>query len=232
MKIIEDDLPEFFDRARHNQGVNKSAYAAWYQRIARVNNCFVYGGKNLVNPRPAISGMLFLRSQYAYKTACGLGLAGQCAEAFALVRSCLEYAGYALTIFDEPSLEGVFAQRHLDAASKGRMVRSFRISELKKVISKYDRKLSQVFDDMYNRSVDFGGHPNPHGAFRMMDVMPDDKAMWTWAMTNDQKVIEHILKSTAQSGLAALFMFQHIFKAKFELLGIRAELDALRNAGL
>jgi hypothetical protein len=129
-------------------------------------------------------------------------------------------------------LEAVFAERHLDAASKSRMSASFRINELKKVIRKYDKRLAEIFDDMYNRTIDFGGHPNPHGTFSMMDVIPDDKAMWTWAMTNDPKVVAHVLKSTAQCGLTALFIFQHIFSAKFEILGIRTELDALRQAEL
>lgn len=232
MTTVEDDLPEFFDRARHNQEANKAAHAAWYQRIARVNNCFKYGGQNLVNPKPPIAGSLFLRAQYAYKTACGLALAGQCAEAFALLRLCLEYAGYALTIFDQPDLEAVFALRHADIANKRRMASSFRISEVKKVLEKYDCKLAAIFDDMYNRAIDFGGHPNPHGTFSMMDITPDENAVWTWAMTDDPKVIAHVLKSAAQTGLTALFILQHIFAAKFEILGIREELDALRQAGL
>jgi len=37
------------------------------------------------------------------------------------------------------------------------------------------------------------------------------------------------MKSVAQVGLAALFIFQHVFKAKFELLGIKAEMNRLRR---
>jgi hypothetical protein len=40
------------------------------------------------------------------------------------------------------------------------------------------------------------------------------------------------MKSVAQVGLMALFIFQHIFKAKFELLGINVEMNALRNENL
>jgi len=40
------------------------------------------------------------------------------------------------------------------------------------------------------------------------------------------------MKSTAQVGLTALFIFQHIFKAKFEPLGIREEIDRLRGENL
>ena len=40
------------------------------------------------------------------------------------------------------------------------------------------------------------------------------------------------MKSAAQVGLTGLYVFREIFKAKFELLGIRVEMDALRNEGL
>jgi hypothetical protein len=76
----------------------------------------VLGGKNLVNPKPVMTGPLFLRSQYAYKTAAGMALAGQIVEAFVMLRSCLEYSGYAIAIFAAPTLEEVFLKRHFDAA--------------------------------------------------------------------------------------------------------------------
>jgi hypothetical protein len=64
-----------------------------------------------------------------------------------------------------------------------------------------------------------------------MEFEPDS-TIFTWAMTTDIKVLLHAMKSAAQVGLTALFIFQHIFKAKFELLGIRAEMDALRQEHL
>jgi hypothetical protein len=38
--------------------------------------------------------------------------------------------------------------------------------------------------------------------------------------------------STGQVGLTALCIFQHVFKAKFELLGIRQEIDAIKDTGM
>jgi hypothetical protein len=51
-------------------------------------------------------------------------------------------------------------------------------------------------------------------------------------MSNDQKTVAFVLKSTAQVGLTALQILQHVFKAKFELLGIRQDMDALKNTGM
>jgi hypothetical protein len=54
----------------------------------------------------------------------------------------------------------------------------------------------------------------------------------TFALSTEPKALLHAMKNVAQVGLTALFIFQHIFKAKFELLGINAEMNALRNENL
>ena len=91
---------------------------------------------------------MFHRSQYAYKTAVGMTLAGQVVELFVIGRSCLEYAGYALAIFDNQELEDVFLKRHFDESSKKQQRGKFQIGEVTKVISKYDKKLSDIFNEL------------------------------------------------------------------------------------
>jgi predicted AlkP superfamily phosphohydrolase/phosphomutase len=54
----------------------------------------------------------------------------------------------------------------------------------------------------------------------------------TLALTGDALPLMFAMKNAAQVGLTSLYIFQHMFKAKFELLGIRAEMDALRRVGL
>jgi hypothetical protein len=88
-----DNLTQFLNRVHLNQKANVAKFAEPYRLIRQVNECLSIAGKNLVNPKPAITGVLFLRSQYAYKTAAGMALAGQVVETFVMLRSCLEYAG-------------------------------------------------------------------------------------------------------------------------------------------
>ena len=45
----------------------------------------------------------------------------------------------------------------------------------------------------------------------------------------DGLMLDHALKTTAQSGVAALEILQEVFAARFELLGVRAELLELRK---
>jgi hypothetical protein len=229
-----DNLTQFLELVSQNQTANAAKFPGPHLLMRRVNICLSTAGKSLINPKPVMAGIMFLRCQYAYKAGAGMALSGQVVETFVMMRSCLEYAGYALAIFAAPALEAVFMGRHVSAAGMKAQKEKFKISEIRKVIASFDKKLADVFQIFYERSIDFGGHPNPHGAMSTVE-MPDDpvdKSFTTLALSTDDKVLLHAMKSVTQVGLTTLFIFQHIFKAKFELLGIRAEMDKLRKENL
>jgi hypothetical protein len=223
-----DNLHVFLEVVGNNQRANAASYPADFSLIRRVNVCLS------INPQPLVCAVLFQRCQYAFKTAAALALAGQVVEAIVMMRSCLEYAGYALAIFKNPTLEPVFTNRHVSLADMIAQKSAFRISEIKEVIESFDGKLAELFQTFYDRAIDFGGHPNPHATFSTMQ-MPDpnpDNSVTMYAMVTDATNLRHAMKSVAQVGLTALFVFQHIWKAKFELLGIRAEMNQLRRENL
>jgi hypothetical protein len=229
-----DNLIPFLELVASNQKANIANFPTAYNLIRRVNICLSIAGKNLVDPKPIMAGLLFLRCQYSYKAAAGMALSGQVVETFVMMRSCLEYAGYALVIFHDQTLESIFMSRHVSAQDMQVQKQKFRISEVKKVIASFDAKLANIFNNLYERSIDFGGHPNPHAAMSTVE-MPDDalnQSFMAVALSADAKVLLHAMKSVSQVGLTTLFIFQHIFKAKFELLGIRTEMDRLKRENL
>src|SRR6516165_1202714 len=100
-----DNLIPFLELVAANQKANIANFPDPYQLIRRVNICLSKAGKNLINPKPVLAGLMLPCCEYAYKAAAGMALSGQVAEAFIMMRSCLEYAGYALTIFQDPTRE-------------------------------------------------------------------------------------------------------------------------------
>jgi len=72
-----DDLTRFLQMVNNNQKVTVAKYSEPYGLMQRINDCFSTAGKNLVIPKSRMTGPLFLRSQYAYKTAAGMTLAGK-----------------------------------------------------------------------------------------------------------------------------------------------------------
>jgi hypothetical protein len=233
----DDNLSKFLNAVHSNQKANYANFQQPYLILQRINDCLFKAGKHLTNPNPVMAGILFLRSQYAYKTAAGMALSGQVVETFVMMRSCLEYAGYALIIFETPTLEPVFMNRHQGDAEMIIHKKKFNASEVRATITRFDSKLAEIFNLFYQRTIDFGGHPNPNATFsalKMDDAVDGKSTSFTAiALSSDTDAVLHAMKSVAQVGLTVLYIFQHIFKAKFELLGIRAEIDALKQrAGL
>ena len=231
----EDDLSKFLDLVHVKQVANRTEFARPYDIILEINDCLLKAGKNLVNPKPVMAGMFLLRGQYAFKTAAGMALAGQIVETFVMMRSALEYAGYALLMFEKPELQVVFMDRHQDEEAMKLNKQKFKISEVRSCIARFDVKLAENFDLFYQRTIDFGGHPNPHAtnSATLLDEKDGSMGITSLAISADKNALVHALKSVAQVGLTILYIFQHIFKEKFELLGIKAAIANLtQNAGL
>lgn len=232
--MTERSLQDFFDTLRLAQQANRAKFPDRYNVIERIDRCFVRTGENLINPEPAMTGILLLRCQHAFKTAAGMALAGQVVETFVMQRSVLEYAGYALLICKTPPLEGVFLGRHTSKKAMQTQRDAFTIGPVKVAVRRCDTTLADHFVEDYERSINFGGHPNPHAALSAM--VPDEReglnSLTVLAISSDPRIVEHALKCTAQVGLTALCVLQHVFKEKFELLGIRQEIEALKNTGM
>ena len=237
----DKSLDRFLDVVPKNQLANRARFPAQYQIIQRVDHCFVTAGQHLSYLKPVLVGPLFLRSQYAYKTAAGMTLAGQVAESFVMTRSCLEYAGYALAMFADPRFENtptreeVFVNRNVDEETLKAQKAEFQVGKICGMIAAFDGKLAENFKLLYDRSIDYGGHPNPYGLLTGMTMETKDEqltSITTLALTDDPIITMFAMKHVAQVGLTSLCTFQHMCEAKFELLGIRAEMDALRRAGL
>src|SRR6266851_6349671 len=223
-----DNLELFFDIAENNRKGNIARFPEAYDVLRRVNICLSTAGKHLVNPNPVMAGVLFLRCNFAYKTAVSQALSGQVCEAFVTMRSCLEYAGCAIMIHHDPSLERVFTDRHIAPGNLAIHKRTFQVGNMKTAIAAYDQKLADNFDLFYQRCIDFGAHPNPHATFSAMEMTLEQKVkgeFTSFAMVTDKDTILHASKSVGQVGLTALYVFQHIYTAKFGLLGIRQEMN-------
>ena len=213
--MAKRSLEDFFDALRSNQQANREIFPEWYAIIVRIDDCFVRCG--LIEPKSSLAGVFFIRCQYAFKAAAGMALAGQ-PEVFPILRSLLEYAGYCLVMSETPALERVFVLRHAGEAELKEQKKAFQISAVREAMARHDTNLATFYEEMYQRTIDFGAHPNPYAIFTTK----------TW----DHQTMIHTLKSTGQIGLAALHVLKCVFKPKFELLDIHREMEALANTGL
>jgi hypothetical protein len=186
---------------------------------------------NIINPADAISPLMFYRCHSVYRAACATSMAGQAAETFVLLRSCLEYAAYGFAMFRDPKLATVWLERHEDAQSRRASVQEFQIIKIREMIDGVDTGLTSVFQELYDRAIDFGAHPNVRAAGSNMAIEERDGMTYIIQQYTNKEgdALELGLRSTAQVGVCCLMLFQHAYQAKFLLLGVRDTLLELRQ---
>ena len=228
--IPDKSLDAFLDAIRKNQNAVRSGMRDEYRIIHRVATCFAFATPTLSDAKPELAAHMFLRSHYAYKTSASLILAGLFVESHVMMRSCLEYSGYGLLITSHPGSQVTFINRHDSEASKKAHKRRFSAESIRQTLKSVDRALTVEFNDVYDRCIDYGAHPNPNGMFNSMTVEKQDgcvSAITSFAIVNDPLTIKFAMNNLIQVGLLSLRIFAKGFSQKFDALGINGEIKAL-----
>jgi len=227
----DDRLSSFVDQAFNNTLGSFVQKHARFAVLERVDQNFLRIGENLINPPDFFGALLLLRAHSAYRAACRLAMSGQVPDAFPVLRACLEYSLYALHINTTPALGEVWLRRHDDAASLRRVRQEFTNAGVMATLRNRDANLFPIIEQLYERSIDFGAHPNERAITGSMAIerQPGRVEIQQIYLHGDSPSLDHGLKTTAQVGLGSLCIFQHIFLQRFRLLGIQDMIDQLRR---
>src|SRR5262245_60008708 len=122
------------------------------------------------------------------------------------------------------SLAKVWLDRHIDEASMKASKKAFRHELVCASVTAANVHAGKRFENPYQRTIDFGGHPNERsvtGSMKMV-VEQDRRVMLAIMLHGDDAALEMALKSVAQCAMGSLEMLQVLYNAKFEILGINA----------
>lgn len=224
-------LTHFFDEQRKNQFAT-FANTKEANDLVFIDALFMqFNEKANVNPRPWLPMMFFIRSHSVYRGACSLIFAGDSYNVSALLRSMIEAAAYGIYIGKDVDKAEAWLRRHDSPELEKKMKNLFTIKKIKEHLKAEAPKLEKGFTELYNRFVDYGGHPNERGFTSNMQKVERDGS--THYLTNylsaEGVSFPFALKSVAQAGLWVLLCYRLIYREKFSLLGISDELDALRQ---
>jgi hypothetical protein len=225
-----DKLTTFLDDARGNQFASFVEAHSHYEKIRDVDAAFVTICDNLLNPSNFSAAFLLL-AHASYRAAAGLALSTQSAPAFALMRQCLENSLYGLYISQHPDSFETWLKRNDDAATKQKMKDEFKIGALKEILESIDRSTHSVWSQMYEKTIDFGAHPNPAALVSAFKMHKGEKGIRFQVayLTAEPEVIKGTMKSVAQTGLCSLLVFHDVFPERFDLLGITESIQKLRK---
>jgi hypothetical protein len=231
----EDELTRFLEHARQNQHATFANKRDAVAKLMDIDALFAKVTKvGWLNPKSEVAAMLFLRCIGAYRAACGLAMAGQAADCYVQCRSVLEYAGYAVHVDRNPALARVWLDRHEHDAGMKASKRAFQHVTVVESVRAANQHAAVRFEAIYQRTIDFGGHPNERAVTANMNMteQPDRLEVLAILLHKDGLQLDMALKTTAQCGMIALELFETIYGPKFVLLGIKDAMLALRRTGL
>lgn len=81
----------------------------------------------------------------------------------------------------------------------------------------YDQKLAANFKLFYDRSIEYGGHPNPYGVLTAIKMETKDDqltSITTLALADDPTITMFAMKNVAQVGLTSLCIFKNYVQGK------------------
>ena len=227
-----DPLSEFWDAAAGNVIANFANDSVDLRLLRQIDGLLQRIAENLIGQKNTLVALLFLRTHAAFRAASLVATSGMPTEAYPLARTVLEHAGYALLIHRKPTDGETWLRRHDGPAEMRAARRAFTPTEIKAVLGDLDKGLQKIFEDLYEYNIDFGGHPNERSltANLALEEHSSHRQYKVQYLHGDTMWVQGAIRSVARAGLFALFAFQHTMAAKFELLGVKAEINALRIA--
>jgi hypothetical protein len=145
-----------------------------------------------------------------------------------LIRSVLEHAGYGLLIHRDPALGETWLRRQEGVAERKACRKAFTPGAIETALEALDKKLLAIWDELYEFSIDHGGHPNERSLTTnlSMDDVGKTKELQVQYLHGDSIFVQGAIRTLARAGLYA---FQHTMAERFQLLGLRDELKELRK---
>ncbi|MGE7368319.1 hypothetical protein ACQKKX_04510 [Neorhizobium sp. NPDC001467] len=226
-----DPLTQYLEDARGNQFATFDNKRRAMADLIAIDRLFLKLLHSAVNPDPKIPMFFLLRAHAAYRAATSAVMAGQLFEVQALLRLCLEHAGYGHFIGGDIKKWERWMSR-TDSKKTRKAVRDeFTAGAVKASIKAASAHIAQGYETLYEQALDYGAHPNETG-FSMSSALrrADDRIHFdTVYLHSDGLALDFSLRTTAQVGLCVLRIGQLIYPTRYELQGIRHDLDVIRQ---
>lgn len=193
-------------------------------RLSTIDSIFEITHQNL---KPStwtqlVPSLLMLRSFSAFRASVMVALSLP-ADSFPLQRLCLESAGYARLMFSTPELGKVWLKRDEDPQ---RVRTQFTNRSVRAAIATDDKQLATIYQELYERTIDFGAHPNEKGV--LTNVIKESlgtDALQFWMLAGDGPPLQHALRTCAQVGICSLKVFNLIFSEQFKSHNFNENID-------
>lgn len=225
-------LGQFFETLFSNAIATYDNLKDERSKLEAVDKLFDSLLKDFVDPEYFLPALLILRSIGAYRVASLLSMTAPI-DAYALIRTCLEYAGYAHLIATKPELGEVWLNREDDEASLKKVRNTFTSAAIPKAISAVDEELGSIYGRLYDLTISHGAHPNELALRNSLEIIKNPSQgqthMNVLLLPKGGPPMQMAMRTCAQAGLTVLKISALIFPKRFGELGLN---DAIKVVSL
>jgi hypothetical protein len=157
-----------------------------------------------------VPSLLFVRAFVAYRASVMVMLSLP-TDAFPLLRSALENAGYALLLKGDRELAEAWLRRDDNDQTKKVVRDKFTSKQIKNAISAKNQQLSGIYSALYERTIDWGAHPNEKAltpSLERQSFHAGSKQIQIKMLGESGVSLDHVLHSAAQIGICVARIFQ------------------------
>jgi hypothetical protein len=161
-----------------------------------------------------VPSLLALRSFNAFRASVMVCLCLP-TESYPLQRTCLETAGYARLIASDSKLSEFWLNRTDDAEAKSR----FTNRAVREAIASGDEGLAKIYQELYERTIDFGAHPNEKSVtINIVKESVGTGSLQYRLLAGDGPGLDLALRTCAQVGVCSLKVLNLVFKQQFDAM--------------
>jgi len=225
-----DPLSEFLQVAHENAYFVFTQHRRVYDLLRLVHETFDVAVGIASHSRPQYLAFFVTRAFSSYLAGIRLALSGQVAESFAPFRVLIETAWYGLHVSVDPEstkrMEAWLCRDDSEEA-KWNVVKMFRSGDLKATHRQRDPETARILEELYERCISTGAHPNPAGFLASIIREEHETALTHKVLLLNAQVLPLMLaiKTAVEIAVGVLRIFGLMYPKQYVDTGMLAKLE-------
>lgn len=226
-----DSLSEFISLVQGNCLGTFSHFKQEYARLTGLDKLFFKFLENLHQTESPTNFFLLGRAHGSFRASCVLTLGCQIYDAYATMRACLESALYAFFMHQHPEHQRTWIDRRQSPEATRLVRNTFVIKTMLTELAAMDSKLGDVVSELYEKTIEYGAHPNVDGVLISSEIQQtDDKVVISAEYTtSNERKISATVRDCSRLAACALHLGWKIFPQRFSILQLDSELKRLTD---
>jgi hypothetical protein len=223
-----DPLSSLFANAAFNEraaSINFPEVYSLLKQIHSIYSCVEAAIKSDDRDERLLPRILLMRSFSAFFAAVRLTMSGQVFEAAPVLRVAIEQTWYALHVASDPQPPKrgtIWLKRHSTTSGRTRCKTEFSIANVSKTHEGLDAPSARILKQLYEDTVDFGGHPNERGVLASLQrEETGDTTTYRIGVLNPDPLLANVtLKTAVQVAISTLKVSQFIMPERLKVDGL------------